>query len=298
MIVSDNGKTFKATSKELHSLTKHSEVQQFSSTLGIKWNFNLLKAPWWGGLFERLVKSTKRCLRKILGQSKLTYEELTTVLVEVEGVLNSRPLTYVSPNDIEEPLTPSHLLTGRRIMSLPDHLCRVEEEDSDSGHDVLTRRMRHLNRLLEQFWSRWRKEYLLELRESHRYHHGTDNPTPVSVGDVVVVHSTDHPRGFWKLGQVQEVLKGKDNKCRGAVVRVAHKGRQAHTLYRPIQLLYPLELKSENKDGNNSDEHDSQVGDSVDELSTNETESTPPSRPSRRAALEAKDRILAQTLVD
>ena len=47
MIVSDNGKTFKATSKELHSLTKHSEVQQFSSTLGIKWNFNLPKAPWW-----------------------------------------------------------------------------------------------------------------------------------------------------------------------------------------------------------------------------------------------------------
>ena len=150
MIVSDNGKTFKATSKELHSLTKHSEVQQFS-TLGIKWNFNLPKAPWWGGLFERLVKSTKCCLRKILGQSKLTYEELTTVLVEVEGVLNSRPLTYVSPNDIEEPLIPSHLLIGRRIMSLPDHLCCVEEEDSDSGHDVLTRRMRHLNQLLEQF---------------------------------------------------------------------------------------------------------------------------------------------------
>ena len=71
---------------------------------------------------------------------------------------------------------------------------------------------------------------MLELRESHRYHHGTDNPTSVSVGDVVVVHSTDHLHGFWKLGQVQEVLKGKDNKCQGAVVRVAHKGRQAHTI--------------------------------------------------------------------
>ena len=166
--------------------------------------FQLAKGSLVGGLFERLVKSTKRCLRKILGQSKLTYEDLTTVLVEVEGVLSSRPLTYISPNDIEEPLTPSHLLTGRRIMSLPDHLYGVEEEDSDSGHDVLTRRMRHLNRLLEQFWSRWRKEYLLELRESHRYHQGTDNPTPVSVGDVVFVHSTDHPHGFWSLDKYKK----------------------------------------------------------------------------------------------
>ena len=151
-IVSDNAKTFKATSKALYSLTKHDEVQQFSTTVGIKWIFNLPKAPWWGGMFERLVKSTKRCLRKILGQSKLTYEELATVLAEVEGVLNSRPLTYVSSDDIEEPLTPSHLLTGRRITSLPDHLSHAEEEESESNSDVLTRRMKHLNRLLEHFW--------------------------------------------------------------------------------------------------------------------------------------------------
>ena len=53
-------------------------------------------APWWGGFFERLVKSTKRCLKKSLGTARVTYEELLTIIVETEGILNSRPLTYVS----------------------------------------------------------------------------------------------------------------------------------------------------------------------------------------------------------
>ena len=73
-----------------------------------------------GGGFERMIKSTKRCLKKTLGRARLTYEELLTVLTEVECILNSRPLTYLYPDDLEEPLTPSHLISGRRLLSLPD----------------------------------------------------------------------------------------------------------------------------------------------------------------------------------
>ena len=165
--VSNNGKTFKATARILRSIVSDASVQQYLSDSGIKWVFNLPKAPWWGGVFERLIRSMKRCLCKILGQSRLTYDELLTATVEVEGVLNSWPLTYVSMEDIDEPLTPSHLPTGRRILSLPDHLCRHNDEVSqfESGPNVLTRRVKYLNRLLQQFWSRWRREYLLELCE-------------------------------------------------------------------------------------------------------------------------------------
>jgi hypothetical protein len=80
----------------------------------------LEKAPWWGGFFERLVKSTKRCLKKTLGTAKLTYEELLTTTAEVEMILSSRPLSYIFTEDVEEPLTPSHLLIGRRLLSLPE----------------------------------------------------------------------------------------------------------------------------------------------------------------------------------
>ena len=79
-------------------------------------HLNVDRTPWWGGFFERLIQNTKRCLRKTLRNAKLNYDELHTVLVEVEGTLNSRPLTYVSSDDPEEPLTPSHLMYGRRIL--------------------------------------------------------------------------------------------------------------------------------------------------------------------------------------
>ena len=111
---------------------RHEDVQQYLSGLGVQWVFNLPKAPWWGGFFERLIQSTKRCLRKIIGQASFSYDELLTAVIEVEGVLNSRPLSYVSVDDLDEPLTPSHLLSGRRILSLPDHLyCEPDEEDFD-----------------------------------------------------------------------------------------------------------------------------------------------------------------------
>ncbi len=164
-------------------------------------------------MFERMVKSTKRCLKMAVGRAKLTYDELLTVVTEVEMILNSRPLSYVSTEDTEEPLTPSHLMIGRRLLSLPDNPC----DDVDSNHDTgssavrLTNRMKHLNLVLNHFWKRWSSEYLLELRESHRYSKGVDHAETVSVGDVVLVHSEKSPRGYWKLGRVEHPIKGADD---------------------------------------------------------------------------------------
>ena len=70
-IISDNAKTFKAAAKAIESMLNHPDVKDHLLNLKVEWNFNLEKAPWWGGLFERLVKSTKRCLRKMLGQARL-----------------------------------------------------------------------------------------------------------------------------------------------------------------------------------------------------------------------------------
>ncbi len=202
-ILSDNGKTFKAAAKTIGTITGHADVQKYLTGLGVKWIFNVPKAPWLGGVFERMIQSTKRCLRKIIGKSQLTYDELLTALTEIELVINSRPLSYVSEDDLEEALTPSHLLVGRRLLSFPDHLC-TEPDQFEPTPDILTRRVRHLNHALDSFWKRWRQEYLLELRESHRHHRGNPNPVRVAVSDVVVIHSDNQPRGFWKLGWVQE----------------------------------------------------------------------------------------------
>ena len=91
LIISDNAKTFKAADKALKNLFNHPEVANELSGKMIEWKFNLERAPWWGGFFERMVGCVKRCLRKVLGSARLTFDELFTVLIEVDGTLNSRP---------------------------------------------------------------------------------------------------------------------------------------------------------------------------------------------------------------
>ena len=111
--------------------------------------------------------------------------------------------------------------------------------------EVLTRRMKHLNNTLNHFWSRWRSEYLNELREVH-YHSVrkiSEKKQPgLSVGEVVIVHDEHLPRGLWKLGRIQETIEGRDGQIRGATIKMAKRDRQQDLLRRPIQLLYPLEL--------------------------------------------------------
>lgn len=126
----------------------------------IEWKFNLERAPWWGGFFERMVASVKDCLRKTLGNTRLSYEEPLTVLTEVECTLNARLLTY-EYNEVDEVLTPSHLIYGRRIKSIPNEI--VEPDDVVSGAQCLAR-FKHLSTRLAHFWNRWRREYLANLR--------------------------------------------------------------------------------------------------------------------------------------
>ena len=85
-------------------------MEPFLTGLGSEWLFNVERAPWWGGAFERMIQSTKCCLRKMIGRAQLSFDELVTTLAEIESVLNSGPLSYISATYVEEPLTPSHLL--------------------------------------------------------------------------------------------------------------------------------------------------------------------------------------------
>ncbi len=117
----------------------------------------MLNAHHWGGVFERMVKSTKRCLRKVIGRAHLSHDELLTAVTEIEAVINSRPLSYISANDLEEALTPSHLIVGRRILNLPDHigyLCdSTDDEEFSINSTQLAKRVKHLSSTLNHFWN-------------------------------------------------------------------------------------------------------------------------------------------------
>ena len=121
------------------------------------------------------------------------------MLTEVEAIINSRPLSYVSSKDLDEPLTPSHMLCGRCILSLLDGTVATENTDEDfqvTSQDLHTR-IHNLNRVLDQFWVRQQVEYLLQLRDQY---HITDNVRVACVpipGEVVLVPDEPVPCGGW-----------------------------------------------------------------------------------------------------
>ena len=297
-MVSDNGKTFKSAAAIITRTLKDPKLRRAFENLRVKWAFNLEKAPWQGGIFERMVKSAKRCLRKAIGKTALSYDELLTLVTEVEAVLNSRPLSYVSTEDLEEPLTPSHLLMGYRVLSLPDSAPEDDPEWNPTTKQ-LSRRQRHLQTTLDKFWGRWRTEYLMELREFHR------NPKPnrgvclpIKEGQVVTVYDEGHPRGLWRLGRVLEVIKSSDGRVRGARVNVQAKSGRLTTLRRPIQQLYPLEAQetSSMTDSSTTPLTEGSTSPSTDVSPIPTTapspgDGTPQGRPRRAAAVLARDRI-------
>ena len=98
-------------------------MKKYLAGVNMRWTFNIQRAPWWGEFFERMMQMLKSCLRKLIGQAKFSYEELLTGVAEVKAILNSRPLTYLTTDDLDEPVTPSHLISGVRLLSVPEHLC-------------------------------------------------------------------------------------------------------------------------------------------------------------------------------
>lgn len=183
-------------------------------------------------------KPVKTCLRKILGKAYLGYEELQTLITEVEAVVNSRPLTYLHSDSQElSPLTPAHFLVGQRITTLPTSQPIPTSNARKVDGEQLTKRWNYRWRLMNQFWNRWKNEYLMELRSAH-YVNPVSKVTPFKVGDVVFIHEDKLPRHVWKMGRVEEVFIGRDGKIRSCSIKLPSNS----VIKRPIQLLHRLEM--------------------------------------------------------
>ena len=236
ILISDNASTYMAAAEELLKLFNSPLLTETLTRKGVVWKFIPKRAPWYGGFWERLIGLT---LKKVLGRTFATLSSLQTIIVEVEAMLNDRPLTYISSDMSDpEPLTPAHLLYGRRITTLPHPMVEEDEvvdptykDDSD-----LRKRARTQGLILKHFWKRWKLEYLTSPREFHKT---TGNNTQrVQIGDVVLIHD-DTPRINWQLAVIEDVIKGSDGLIRAVNIRT-----KSGRINRPIARLYPLEVRS------------------------------------------------------
>ncbi len=183
--------------------------------------------------------------------AKLTFDELSTVLAEIECTLNSRPLTYSYDEPEEQVLTTSHLILGYRLSSLSENFHQeISSDDEENLCDKLSNRFIYLTRRLEYFWNGWHKEYVTGVREVHRQKSG--EAAPIDTGDLVLIFKDNVKRGLWKVGVVDGSNKGADGNVRRARVRKPGRGKIA-LLNRPVQKLFPLESAKvkglERKDG-------------------------------------------------
>ena len=202
IMMSDNASTYASAAEELIHLLSSDEIKTVLGREGIVWKFIPKKAPWFGGFWERMIGLTKMSIKKTLGRAHVTLLTLQTIIVEVEALLNDRPLTYIS-DDISdpEPLTPAPLLHGRRLTPLPHERTTMEElqDPTYCGADQVRRDARIQSILLQHFATRWKHEYLTSLTEFYRPN--GRGGQQMKVGDVVLVHD-DGPRINWKMAVV------------------------------------------------------------------------------------------------
>lgn len=238
-MLSDNGTQFcgaaKIMQKDLANWSTP-EVRQSLADNGVDWKFITPAAPQHGGLWEAAVKAAKRHLVRVVGNEKLSYTQLMTLLIRVEACLNSRPLIAIHDDpETGTAVTPGDFLIGRPLLS------RVHPLIDQAVPDNRLQYYQRLQKMMQHFWDRWSKEYLCELQTRNKWKMPQEN---VKAGDVVILMEDNLPPNSWRIGRITETHPGPDSLVRSATMNVIMPGGGRHQIKRPVQKLCRL-LESE-----------------------------------------------------
>ncbi|KYN22468.1 hypothetical protein ALC57_05137 [Trachymyrmex cornetzi] len=218
-IYSDNGTNFVGANNELKELcalfnsqTHRDVVDRFAGEQRIIWHFIPPRAPHFGGIWEAMVKLFKHHLKRVVGDSLFTFEELNTFIIEVEGILNSRPITSLSsdPSDMLV-LIPAHYMIGKPLIAPP-------ESDVTSVPVNRISTWQHITRVRQHFWTRWSLEYLNELQIRNKWI--KDGPN-LEIGTIVLIKDKGLACNQWIFGRIVAVHPGEDGITRAATIKTA-----------------------------------------------------------------------------
>ncbi|UYV79711.1 hypothetical protein LAZ67_18000374 [Cordylochernes scorpioides] len=227
IVYSDNGLNFVGCNN-LFKKVNWNDVLRYATVQRIKWNFNPPTAAFWGGWWERLVGLMKQLIRKVLGDKTVSYEELQTVICEVESAMNSRPLTAINEESGLVPITPAKFMCDNASCLFVPEADIVDSKFLKESHAKV-------QKLRETIRQRFRKEYLGFLRQNTR-----NKTKSIKEGDVVLMEVDNKKRTEWPIGVIEKTYPGKDG-----IVRVAMIKTKRGNFLRPVQRLFFLE-SSEN----------------------------------------------------
>ncbi|GFX24745.1 integrase catalytic domain-containing protein [Trichonephila clavipes] len=203
-------------------------LASYMASEGIDRKFLPPRAPNFGGLWEAGVKSFNFYLKRVVGNIRLTYEEFLTVIIQIEGMLNSCPLVPLS-SDLDDlnVSTPSHFLIGRPITSIVEaDLTNLNENRLDNWQKI--------TKIVQLIWKRWSVDYLNSLQQRNKWHLEKKN---AKIGDMVIIKEDNLPLCQWLLGRINNIYLGKDSKVRVVEVKTTrvmgnHKNRNSTSKYK------------------------------------------------------------------
>lgn len=225
-LYSDNGTNLVGAERilreSIHEWNQH-KLENYLQQKEVQWTFMPPTASHMGGAWERMIRSVRRILTSLSGERTLTEDQLHTLLLEAESILNSRPLTPVTLDvDHQTPLTPNHMLKLHPTVDLPPLLT----SESDCYAKC---RWRHVQYLADQFWLRWSREYLRTIIARQKWHQRKEN---FKVDDVVLLIDNTTPRSQWTIGRVSTVYPDEYGIVRSVSVRA-----RGNEMRRPIHKL-------------------------------------------------------------
>jgi len=214
------------------------QIKDYAVINKIEWIFITPFAPWRGGQYERLIGVVKHHLKRVIRKKTLTIEEMWTLLIEVEKIVNERPITFMSESEVIKPLRPIDLafpmLKDNEVDIADTNYERNDPSyfDRYSSRDSLISKYKQATNAVEHFWKEWRTSYLMSLREKHLNCASKPRLIPEE-GDIVIVLDKNIPRNRWNLAKITKIVSE-----RTAKIKIGEKEFE-----RAIKSLFPLELE-------------------------------------------------------
>ncbi|EGT44313.1 hypothetical protein CAEBREN_30889 [Caenorhabditis brenneri] len=241
----DNAKTFKLGEKIFNNDIKEmaEENDTFTNFMDqhpMEWKFITPLSPWKGGVYERIIGIVKKLLYSSGDTGQFNYVQLFTVITEIEGIVNSRPISHNPENFVEGPVVrPADFISPEVKLGVVHDNGKIEMADAGVTEKIARSHMAAMNEHMTELWKKWEDSYLTQLKISHNRRQQY-TVTPPKIGQVVIMEEKLKARHKWPLARITEIHPNELGQIRTVTIKCNGK-----EIKRSVNQLIPLEMEFE-----------------------------------------------------